>query len=245
MKGLKDKKVWISFLLIFAIIVLGTGGILLARHQKLAAEPSEAPSPTVAQEPITNGEESSGEEETAVPPQTNTPSREENADGTDGERNTQAPQQAPSSSGAETLPSQEPPVPAMPDSGGQEPAAEIETPRNVSQVTLSIQVPDENRYILSPVKVDLEEGDTVLTVLLRATRERKIQMEYSGGKKNAYVEGIDNLYEFSKGAGSGWMYTVNGAFAGKSCGGVTVKENDIICWIYTLDLGKDIQGKVQ
>lgn len=244
MKGLKDKKVWVSFLLIFAIIVLGTGGILLARHQKLAAEPSEAPSPTVAQEPITNGEESSGEEETAVPPQTNTPSREENADGTDGERNTQAPQQAPSSSGAETLPSQEPPVPAMPDSGGQEPAAETETPRNVSQVTLSIQVPDENRYILSPVKVDLEEEDTVLTVLLRATRERKIQMEYSGGKKNAYVEGIDNLYEFSKGAGSGWMYTVNGAFAGKSCGGVTVKENDIICWIYTLDLGKDIQGKV-
>ena len=244
MKGLKDKKVWVSFLLIFAIIVLGTGGILLARHQKLTAEPSEAPSPTVAQEPITNGEESSGEEETAVPPQTNTPSREENADGTDGERNTQAPQQAPSSSGAETLPSQEPPVPAMPDSGGQEPAAETETLKNVSQVTLSIQVPDEDRYILSPVKVDLEEGDTVLTVLLRATRERKIQMEYSGGKKNAYVEGIDNLYEFSKGAGSGWMYTVNGAFAGKSCGGVTVKENDIICWIYTLDLGKDIQGKV-
>lgn len=244
MKGLKDKKVWISFLLIFAIIVLGTGGILLARHQKLAAEPSEAPSPTVAQEPITNGEESSGEEETAVPPQTNTPMQEGNAGGTDGERNPQASQQTSSSSGAEMVSSQ-PPVPAVPDSGGQEPAAETETPKNVSQVTLSIQVPDENRYILSPVKVDLEEGDTVLTVLLRATRERKIQMEYSGGKKNAYVEGIDNLYEFSKGAGSGWMYTVNGAFAGKSCGGVTVKENDVIRWMYTLDLGKDIQGKVQ
>ena len=177
MKGLKDKKVWVSFLLIFAIIVLGTGGILLARHQKLAAEPSEAPSPTVAQEPVMNDEEPAGGEETEAPVQTNAPAREENANETDGERKTQAPQQAPSLSGAETVPSQEPPVPAVPDNGGQEPAAETETPRNVSQVTLSIQVPDENRYILSPVKVDLEEGDTVLTVLLRATRERKIQME--------------------------------------------------------------------
>lgn len=238
---MKDKKVWISFLLIFAIVVLGTGGILLARHQKLAGEPPAAPSPAVAQEPVTNGEEPVGGEEIEAPAQTNAPAREENANETDGERNTQAPQQAHSSSGAETVPSQEPPVPAVPNSGGQEPAAETEAPKNVSQVTLSIQVPDENRYILSPVKVDMEEGDTVLTVLLRATRERKIQMEYSGGKKNAYVEGIDNLYEFSKGAGSGWLYTVNGAFAGKSCGGVTVKENDVIRWIYTLDLGKDVQ----
>lgn len=242
MKGLKDKKVWISFLLIFAIIVLGIGGILLARHQKLNAELPAEPSSAVEQAPAVNGEEPSEKEETETPPQESTPPREEKTEGTDGERKTQAPQQAPSVSNAETAPSQEPPVLAVPDSG--EPKQATETPKNVSQVTLSIQVPDENRYILPPVKVDLEEEDTVLTVLLRATRERKIQMEYSGGKKNAYVEGIDNLYEFSKGAGSGWMYTVNGAFAGKSCGGVTVKENDIICWIYTLDLGKDIQGKV-
>lgn len=233
----KDKRIWLSFLLIFAIIGLGIGGVLLASRQNPQEPAQVAVSPeqqeTAVPEETINAEDAEAEPEspmeTAAPDKTVQPK----------------PERAASTAGGEAAPAA--PASSAPVSAGEPAAAETtappptEAPQKAEQVTLSIRVPDEERYILSPVKVDLEGDDTVLSVLQRATQERQIQMEFSGGKKNAYVEGIDNLYEFSKGAGSGWMYTVNGTVMGKSCGGVQVKDGDEIRWIYTLDLGKDIQ----
>ena len=54
------------------------------------------------------------------------------------------------------------------------------------------------------------------------------------------MEGIGNLYEFDAGPLSGWTYTVNGAFVGLGSSQVAVKSGDVICWMYTCDLGKDV-----
>lgn len=94
--------------------------------------------------------------------------------------------------------------------------------------------------ILAPAAYEIKAGESALELLKRITRQHKIQMESQGAKSFAYVEGIDNLYEFDHGAGSGWMYKVNGAFLDKGAGSYTVNPGDTIEWLYTLDLGRDL-----
>lgn len=55
------------------------------------------------------------------------------------------------------------------------------------------------------------------------------------------MEGINNLFEFDHGPRSGWLYRVNGSMHSKSAGAFTVNAGDVIEWLYTLDLGRDIE----
>ncbi|WP_217593435.1 DUF4430 domain-containing protein [Cohnella sp. GbtcB17] len=131
---------------------------------------------------------------------------------------------------------------AAPQSGEATPsssAAATQAPQK-AEVTLSVVGDSDTGTILSPAAVELKSGDSVLDVLKRATRSRKMQMEYQGSGSAAYVEGIDNLYEFDKGAKSGWLFRVNGEFPGKSAGAVKLKAGDVVEWLYTLDMGKDV-----
>ncbi|MEK3687583.1 DUF4430 domain-containing protein [Paenibacillus sp. FSL R10-2736] len=110
----------------------------------------------------------------------------------------------------------------------------------VNTVTLSITGDEEHGVILAPAAYEIEKNETALELLGRITRQHKIQMEYQGSKTFAYVEGIDNLYEYDHGAESGWMYKVNGEFPSKASGSWVMKPGDTVEWLYTLDLGKDI-----
>ncbi len=98
--------------------------------------------------------------------------------------------------------------------------------------------------ILEATRYVLREGDTAFSVLDRAVRSNKIQMEYQGADKNAlgtvYIQGINYLYEFSCGPLSGWMYKVNGEFPSCGCSDYKLKDGDVVEWVYTCDLGKDI-----
>ena len=99
--------------------------------------------------------------------------------------------------------------------------------------------------ILLPVsEYVLRPGDTVFDILERAVRYNKIQMEYQGANFNSYgsvyIQGINYLYEFSCGPLSGWMYTVNGKFPNYGCSKYTLKDGDVIEWVYTCDLGRDV-----
>ncbi|WP_207671295.1 DUF4430 domain-containing protein [Paenibacillus cymbidii] len=121
-------------------------------------------------------------------------------------------------------------------------AAPAATPA-VEAVTLRIVGDDKHGEILKETSVPVKGETTVLAVLSEATRARKLQMEYSGKGAMAYVKGIDNLYEYDRGAKSGWLFRVNDVFAGKGAGTYEVKAGDRIEWLYTLDLGKDIGAK--
>lgn len=112
--------------------------------------------------------------------------------------------------------------------------------------------PELRRYvpkdgiILKQTKYVLRPKDTVFDVLQRATRQEKIQMEYQGGNENiyksAYIQGIQYLYEFSAGEGSGWMYKVNDLFPNVGVSKYKLKNGDVIEMVYTTDLGKDVGG---
>ncbi|MDR1464950.1 MAG: DUF4430 domain-containing protein [Oscillospiraceae bacterium] len=98
--------------------------------------------------------------------------------------------------------------------------------------------------ILAPKSVTITEGESVFDVLQRLTRAEKIHLEFRNVPlyNSAYIEGIANLYEFDCGPLSGWMYTVNGAFPNYGSSKHPVKDGDVIVWMYTCDLGKDIGG---
>ena len=101
--------------------------------------------------------------------------------------------------------------------------------------------------LLAPTTVSIESGESVFDVLLRVTRDNKIQMEFSRtpGTNAAYIEGIGNLYEFDCGSLSGWMFRVSGEFPNYSCSDVTVADGDTIEWVYTCDLGADVGDTVE
>ncbi|OBZ13103.1 hypothetical protein A7975_09435 [Bacillus sp. FJAT-26390] len=126
-----------------------------------------------------------------------------------------------------------------------EKTAPTKAPQPANIVTISIIADEETGTVLDPTAVELKKDDTVLDVLKRITRKNKIQMEYKGLKATAYIEGIDNVYEFDRGAKSGWMYRVNGEFPNKSAGAYELKEGDVIEWLYTIDLGKDLGAEYE
>ena len=90
------------------------------------------------------------------------------------------------------------------------------------------------------MKVEFNEGDTVFDILVKITRKKGIHMEYRGSGSNTYIEGINNLYEFDGGSNSGWMYSVNGVFPNYGCSIYNLNDGDVIQWMYTCDLGKDL-----
>ena len=98
--------------------------------------------------------------------------------------------------------------------------------------------------ILPATEYELFEGDTVFSVLSRAVREKKIQMEYQGadgnGYKTVYVQGIHHLYEFSCGPLSGWMYRVNGEFPSEGIDSIELHNGDKVEWLFSCNGGADV-----
>ncbi|MBQ3509382.1 MAG: DUF4430 domain-containing protein [Peptococcaceae bacterium] len=108
-----------------------------------------------------------------------------------------------------------------------------------------LQMLPEDGWILEEITVPIQEGDTVFDVLLRTVLENDIHMEYVDTPvyDSAYIEGIANLYEFDAGEQSGWMYSVNEEFPNYGCSSYQVKDGDVICWVYTCNLGTDVRGE--
>ena len=102
-------------------------------------------------------------------------------------------------------------------------------------------VPD-NGEIFPATVVTVYEGESVFNVLLREMKQARIHMEFVNTPiyNSAYIEGINNLYEFDVGELSGWMYKVNDWFPNYGCSRYQLQPGDVVEWIYTCDLGRDI-----
>ena len=101
-----------------------------------------------------------------------------------------------------------------------------------------------NGVILGTTSVTFSEGESVFDVLQRVCRQNGIHMESSWTPmyNSAYVEGINNLYEFDVSQGSGWMYSVNDWFPNYGCSRYVLQDGDSIAWRYTCDYGDDVGG---
>ena len=97
-------------------------------------------------------------------------------------------------------------------------------------------------WILKKTTVTFTEGESVHDVLKRVCKSKGIHMEssYTPIYDSAYVEGINQLYEFDCGSQSGWMYKVNGWFPNYGCSQYKLSDGDVIAWVYTCDLGADV-----
>jgi len=107
-----------------------------------------------------------------------------------------------------------------------------------------IELVPEDGVIFSAAKVTFYEGESAFNLLLREMKQNKIHMEFVNTPiyNSAYIEGIHNLYEFDCGELSGWMYKVNGWFPNYGCSRYQLKEGDVVEWVYTCDLGRDVDG---
>jgi len=86
------------------------------------------------------------------------------------------------------------------------------------------------------------EGESVFNVLQREMRRNGIHMasRFTPVFNSAYVEAINNLYEFDVGPLSGWMYRVNGWFPNFGSSKYLLSHGDEIEWQFTVDLGRDL-----
>lgn len=103
-----------------------------------------------------------------------------------------------------------------------------------------------NGIILNTVTYKGTTDNTVFDVLNTVCRNNGIQLEstYTPLYESYYVEGINYLYEFDAGVGSGWMYKVNGWYPNYGCSSYYLSDGDRIEWVYTCDYGADVGGSV-
>lgn len=96
--------------------------------------------------------------------------------------------------------------------------------------------------LLSETKIEFQEGDTVFDVMEKELKNRNIHFEFNKDpmSDSVYIEGIGNLYEFDCGNLSGWIYRVNGSVPSVGCSRYKLKNGDRIEWVYTCNLGKDV-----
>jgi len=100
----------------------------------------------------------------------------------------------------------------------------------------------EDGFIFPPKQVTAYEGESVFNVLQREMRRNRIHMasRFTPGFNSAYVEAINNLFEFDMGPLSGWVYSVNGRFPNFGSSRYLLSPGDVIEWLYTIDLGRDL-----
>ncbi len=154
---------------------------------------------------------------------------------------------------AQNEPAPEPPPETQPEPQSEEPK-ETTCTISISCATIlnnmswcppaKVGLVPADGWILTPTEVVFNEGESVFNVLSRVCKKNKIHMEFSNNPlyNSAYIEGINNLYQFDVGELSGWMYSVNGWFPNFGCSKYTVQDGDVICWVYTCDLGNDVGG---
>ncbi|MEM5767140.1 MAG: DUF4430 domain-containing protein [Bacillota bacterium] len=107
-----------------------------------------------------------------------------------------------------------------------------------------VELVPEDGIIFPATEVTFYEGESVLNILQREMKKNKIHMEFVNMSiyNSAYIEGINNLYEFDCGELSGWMYKVNDWFPSYGCSRYQLQDGDVVEWVYTCDLGRDVGG---
>lgn len=108
-----------------------------------------------------------------------------------------------------------------------------------AQDKVSMRVADpKGKTYLPKTSYDFVSGETVYSLLTKSGL--RYEAKYYGMYGGYYVQKIEGLGEFDKGAKSGWMYRVNGVYPEVSCSEYKLRAGDDVEWLYTTDLGKDI-----
>ena len=100
---------------------------------------------------------------------------------------------------------------------------------------------DPDNPIIFDGEVGIREGGNVMDAMLVATRKERLQLSYVTG----YISSIANIAEFDYGNESGWMFAVNGVFSERSVNEKYLSEGDVVVFLYSLDMGKDVANYLE
>ena len=232
--------------LLLALLLLGLASCGDGRGETEASHDPAITAVAQAAEPPANSLET---EPTPASSLSSLPIDQRDTDTTDTTEPPDSPSQAPAQSSSLPLPSPEinaapsPPLVSTDTASSAIPTATEEPEVKTEAVALSIYCMDHD--VLETTETPWRDGLTVFDLTIELTRVHKIHMEFKGNGTTAYIAGIDNVYEFDNGPGSGWLYSVNGVFQGEGCGQYTLQPGDRVEWQYTLDMGKDLGASTE
>ncbi len=96
-----------------------------------------------------------------------------------------------------------------------------------------IYIPQNSGGIICTGEINLEQGDTALSVLKKELEACGVSVRESRG----YVSGIGGLYEKACGGASGWMFSINGETPLASSDKITVNPGDDVIFYYVVTYG--------
>lgn len=94
--------------------------------------------------------------------------------------------------------------------------------------------------VITECVISLPEGSSAFDALAAAARQQQVRIDYAGSSWGTYVRSIGYISEFGFGELSGWMYRVNGEYPQTSAGNFILHEGDVVEFVYTCDLGRDV-----
>lgn len=94
--------------------------------------------------------------------------------------------------------------------------------------------------IAPPTVVPIEANETALSASTKGLKANRLAYQTGGSGAGTYVTSIGDLAQQANGPLSGWLYKVNNTFPSEGPAVYKVKAGDLITWIYTNDLGKDV-----
>lgn len=110
----------------------------------------------------------------------------------------------------------------------------------VEMITLTINGPQEVGQFYT-TSIPFVEGESAFDALHRVVELEGLYIEYAGSGRGAYVQGIEDYFEFDYGPVSGWLYSVNGEFPQVGVGRYDLSPSDQLIYHYTEDGGDDIK----
>ena len=102
--------------------------------------------------------------------------------------------------------------------------------------SIASRIPDDGT-ILEVTTYTAVEGFTVYDVLAAVTAMHDPVIPIVANSDKSYVSSINNLSEKNVGPQSGWTFRVNGVLPMMAANQYTVKDGDVIKWIYVCQLG--------
>ncbi|NLV20918.1 MAG: DUF4430 domain-containing protein [Syntrophomonadaceae bacterium] len=107
-----------------------------------------------------------------------------------------------------------------------------------------LQVLPPDGVIFPGTTVAFLQGESAFDVLQREMKKAGLHLEFTSVPlyKSNYIEGIGNIYELDCGELSGWVYRVNGLVPGYGCNLYELKDGDVVEFVYTCNLGRDVGG---
>ena len=109
-------------------------------------------------------------------------------------------------------------------------------------ITMSMTGPS-GKVVMATEEFSIKKETNLFDATKEIGKKKNISIQTTGSGAWGYVEGIGEFREFDYGDESGWLFRVNGIFSNTGAGSYMLQDGDVVEWMYTKDLGKDVGAR--